>query len=264
MDGWNLPDSHAIHFGYRDDTTRTFAQTLLRMNDVLANWVQLKSSDHLLDAGCGSGGSCIYLSGKIGCKSTGITLVEREVARARELAAQHGLCDKVRFECKSYLDNGYDDASFDVVWGLESICYAEDKRRFVKEAFRLLKTGGRLIIAEGMVTDFENNTNSMVRSWLSGWRINYLESPENYMRFFHDIGFVNVSYRNITPNVMNSSRRLFGLFFASRARELWKKLQRAYTGSRPQEENINAGKFQYYGLKEGLWQYGVLVGQKPG
>jgi hypothetical protein len=43
----------------------------------------------------------------------------------------------------------------------------------------------------------------------------------------------------------------------------WRKL----TGKRPptalQLGNIAACKYQYKGLKKGLWQYGLLVGKKP-
>ena len=49
----------------------------------------------------------------------------------------------------------------------------EPEVRFIKEAYRLLKPSGRLVIADGFVTDFKNNDESVIRQWLDGWQVNY-------------------------------------------------------------------------------------------
>src|SRR5919112_1843604 len=45
----------------------------------------------------------------------------------------------------SYFDMPFEDNSADVVWAIESVCHAKDKFQFYKEAFRVLKPGGKLI-----------------------------------------------------------------------------------------------------------------------
>jgi ubiquinone/menaquinone biosynthesis C-methylase UbiE len=159
------------------------------MNEVMMMAAGIKATDKVLDAGCGIGGSSIFLASTLGCKVTGITLSERQVQQATGNAKQKGIDELVDFRTINYCATDFPDESFDVVWGCESICYADSKEQFIKEAFRLLKPGGRLVVADGFVSDFENNDNPIIRQWLDGWQVNYLESPKRFEMFMQQSGF---------------------------------------------------------------------------
>ena len=262
-DSWDLGNSLAIHYGYSDESTNSFPASLLRMNEVMMETAAVKSSDHVLDAGCGIGGSSFFLSEKTGCKVTGISLSERQVKKAMEIAEKRGTNGKIHFEVMNYSKTSFPDQSFDTVWGCESICYADDKEQFIREAFRLLKPGGRLVIADGFVTVFENNQNSIVRRWLDGWQVNYLETPQRFREFMQDTGFININYRNISKHTLHSSRRLNRIFFLARLYLLWKTITFSNRATEMQRKNINACRYQYLGMKRRLWEYGIISGIKP-
>lgn len=261
-DSWDLNNSLAIHYGYWDEKVKTFPESLLRMNEVMMEAAQIKSTDKVLDAGCGIGGSSIYLAEKIGCNVTGISLSERQIQHARRLAKEKKVEEQVSFEVTNYCATTFPDASFDVVWGCESICYADSKELFIKEAYRLLKPGGRLVVADGFVTKFENNDNPTIRNWIEGWQVNYLESPERFRDFMSDVGFKDISYKDISKYTAHSSQRLYKFYFLANLYLAWKTITFSNRSTEMQRKNIAACKHQYFGLKQGLWQYGLIVGTK--
>src|SRR5262245_23710534 len=78
-DSWDLDNSLAIHYGYWDEKVKDFPGSLVRMNEVMMEAAVIQSTDKVLDAGCGVGGSSIFLAEQIGCGVTGISLSERQI-----------------------------------------------------------------------------------------------------------------------------------------------------------------------------------------
>jgi len=262
-DSWDLNNSLAIHYGYWDAKVKTFSQSLLRMNEIMMETAEIKPTDKVLDAGCGIGGSSIFLAERMGCTVTGISLSEQQVTRAKEVAIKKKVEDKVEFTTMNYCATSFPNESFDVVWGCESICYADDKEQFVNEAWRLLRPGGRLIIADGFVTDLKYNNHPTIRSWLDGWQVNYLDSPQRFQEFMKNAGFQNISFKDISKYTAHSSRRLYKFYFLAKLYLLWKTITFSNRATEMQKKNIAACKHQYFGMKHGLWIYGLIVGTKP-
>jgi tocopherol O-methyltransferase len=261
-DSWDLDKSLSIHYGYWDNKVKSFSQSLLRMNEIMMTMAAIKQSDQVLDAGCGVGGSAIYLAKNAGCSVTGISLSERQVKQAIENAEKNGVDGLIDFKVMDYCATDFPNNSFDVIWGCESICYAEDKQKFINEAYRVLKPGGRLVIADGFVTRYANNDHPTIRKWLDGWQVNYLETPRRFSNLLELACFSDVKHENISKFVAHSARRLLKYYFLGKIYLAWKSLTFSNRASSMQKNNIKACWHQYLGLWNGLWSYGIITALK--
>ena len=252
----------SVHFGYTDPTTRGHADALLNMNRVLADRAGIRPGARVLDAGCGVGGSSIWLAQSRGASVIGITPVASQVARARRFAAAHRLGDQVTFEQADYTHTPFADASFDVVWALESLCHAPDKAAFYREAARLLRPGGRLVIAEYLRSARPLNTQGerLLHRWLDGWAIPDLDTRAEHMAHATAAGLPNMRIDDITAYTQPSLRRLYTITRWSYPLAV---LGRAVgIRSAVQHGNVIGSLCQYQALECGLWFYGMLWATK--
>ena len=112
-----------------------------------AGYSQANAPENIIDVGCGIGGSTLHLAQKFGSQATGITLSPVQASRAKERAMEAGLDNRVRFEVANALEMPFADNSFDLVWSLESGEHMPDKHKFLAECYRVLKPGGKMILA---------------------------------------------------------------------------------------------------------------------
>ena len=256
---WLNAQNCAVHFGYWDTDTRDHADSLLHMNRALARQLGLRPGQRILDAGCGVGGSAIWLAKTYGCAVVGITPVASQVRRAQRFAAEHRVADRVRFEQQDYTGTRYPDATFDVVWAIESACHARDKRRFLAEARRLLRPGGRLGIVEYVRRSrpLAPASESLLHGWLAGWAIPDLATADEWRRWTGEVGFADARLADITPRVRPSLRRLYLL--ASLAWPVASLVRAAGLRTATKHGNIRGAREQYRALQRDLWSEQILT-----
>lgn len=259
---WNLDKSCAMHFGYWDERVKNFSQSLERENEILAEKTKIKSTDVILDAGCGVGGSSIFLAKKFGCKVIGITLSKKQAEQATKNAERSGVANNTEFLVMDFENTTFPDENFDVVWAIESICHANNKKKFLGGMSRILKIGGRLIIADGFAVkeNYDESEKKIMQRWLSGWGVNSLETTKNFEKFLEDSRFQKISFSDITNRVMLSSKRLykysFPAMFFGKIAEFLKIRTKTQTG------NIVAARYQHIALQKDLWKYGIFYAEK--
>ena len=111
---WHKNNSNALHYGFWKQGTQNLQEALINTNRYLANKAHITKDNTVLDAGCGIGGSSIWLAQTIGCSVVGITISDKQVARAKDLAKKHGVDSKVQFFNENFTNTKFDDESFDV------------------------------------------------------------------------------------------------------------------------------------------------------
>jgi len=109
---------------------------------------EMKSAK-VLDVGCGFGGTSRYLAKALGPDSsvTGITLSPKQVERGTELAVEQGVAGNTEFMVMDALKMDFPDDTFDIVWACESGEHMPDKKKYIDEMMRVLKPGGKFVMA---------------------------------------------------------------------------------------------------------------------
>lgn len=141
---------HHGYYGKNGNYRLDRRQAQIELIEELLAWADYGEDNtpkNIIDVGCGIGGSTLHLAQKFGSKATGITLSPVQASRAKERAAEAGLDDLVRFEVANALEMPFGDNTFDLVWSLESGEHMPDKAKFLGECYRVLKPGGKIILA---------------------------------------------------------------------------------------------------------------------
>lgn len=137
---------HHGYYGPDGNQKKDRRRAQIDLIEELLLWAGVQQAQNILDVGCGIGGSSLYLAQKFNAMATGITLSPVQAARAKERAEYAGLSTKTQFQVADALNMPFADASFDLVWSLESGEHMPDKVKFLQECYRVLKPGGTLIM----------------------------------------------------------------------------------------------------------------------
>lgn len=130
----------------------------LALRDRLLDMLAIQGDEKVLDAGCGRGLMAIGAAKRLKAgKATGVDVWSAEALSgnssdaAKANAKLEGVADKVRFEKGDIRKLVYPEKSYDVAMSalaIHNLRDREDRARAVREMWRVLKPGGRLLILD--------------------------------------------------------------------------------------------------------------------
>jgi len=189
-----------IHHGYWITGKETVTEAVANLTRLVAEKAAIQFGDRVCDIGCGYDSTARTFHRDYGADVTGLTISPKQYNHAR--AAANGN-DRLTFVLVDALQNNLPAKSFDAVIAIESTEHIALKLGLISEARRLVRCGGRFVIA----------------AWLASadpavWQKNYLLEPicaegllpslasaEEYLAMLAQCDFRDVEFTDLTDKV---------------------------------------------------------------
>jgi SAM-dependent methyltransferase len=203
-----------MHFGfYRAGANPFNRESMLeQMNAEVLSRLHLDgiAEPALLDLGCGLGATLRSFARRLpSAQLLGVTRVPWQVEQAQALNAAVGCTSRVRVINGDYEHTSLLSGSYDGVYALESSCHANgaDKGSLLAEAHRLLRPGGRLVVADGFLETGRFLTALQQRIYTrlcECWVIQQLGELQPFRNRLHQLGFTGIRVEHLQFRVAPS------------------------------------------------------------
>ncbi len=153
---------------------------------------ELSEGERVLDLGSGGGIDCFLAAQRVGASGEvwGLDMTPDMIALARHNAGQVGAAN-VKFRLGEIEDIPFEDGMFDAIMSNCVINLSHDKARVFSEAFRVLKSGGRLRVSDMVwVGAAPEATREQLESW-AGCIAGAL-TVDDYLEAIRGAGFIDV------------------------------------------------------------------------
>lgn len=253
-----------LHYGFWTDNVSNRLDSIVKENEILANLAGVKQNDLVLDAGCGIGGSGVWLARERNAQVVGLNIVDRQLTKGKNLVDKRDLSQKVGFVKGDYQKLPFKDRVFDVFWSLESIEHATNLKDFMKEAFRVLKPGGKMVIAATFLGNknisFEEKRQMQIGQAVAGCFNDFRTATSN-IEIMQEAGFVDLQNLDKTAWVIKSAEQMtrmcrLGLSIAN-------VLSVLHLVSPILVLNNQWGTYQEGLFRSGATSYNILLASKP-
>lgn len=157
----------SIHRAVWTDSARSLDEALnVTHQRILAE----VTGPRIADLGCGVGASLFHILSQMATNAfgLGLTISPVQAQLAQNAAVRLGLTEQAQIVEGDFAWVPLESASLDTVYSVEAFCHALDPAAYLREAARLLRPGGRLILVDDFCT--ERPLSPAEADWLAAYR----------------------------------------------------------------------------------------------
>jgi len=198
-----------MHFGYYSPTrTNPFRRDTMLNEMNRQIYKRLETGDResvVCDLGCGMGGTMKYgLERNSSLLVFGVTLSEFQSAEGnKRLKGLNGFILKEDYNHTSFADDFFDGAM-----AIESFCHSGHSTDSFKEAYRILKPGAKLVMADALLKKPLEQLciggSYCYKGLCDGWSLEQLGNKPEIEKMLQEIGFKNITIEDVSFRVAPS------------------------------------------------------------
>ncbi|MCP4768256.1 MAG: methyltransferase domain-containing protein [Gammaproteobacteria bacterium] len=169
---------------------------------------ELNERSVVMDVGCGAGGPAMFVAQQSGCQVTGVDIDDQGIEMANAEAIRRGLSHRCRFQIHNAADPfDFPDASFDLIFAIDSIFHIPQRENFLTEARRMLTHRGKLFFTDaGVVNGQISGEEFQLRSFNGAA---YFAPAEYNKSVLEKTGFEVISSQDLTESNEKIAQRRF-------------------------------------------------------
>jgi microcystin synthetase protein McyJ len=199
----NKPISLWLNLGLWIDTDE-IEQACKALVDKVTSLLKIPKGAKIFDAGFGYGVQDVYLAEKFDdIHIVGVNIVDFQIEEARKLIKQRGLQERVLLINEDATATTLASCQFDFVIAIESAFHFNTRERFFYEAFRLLKPGGKMALADCLPKEnYVINDAFKVAAANTAIPLKNIYDVVTYKKKMLEVGFKNIFVEDITNLVL--------------------------------------------------------------
>jgi cyclopropane fatty-acyl-phospholipid synthase-like methyltransferase len=178
-----------IHRSLWMNDTKTLEDALNTSNTLIQAEIEsvAPKNARIADLGCGVGASLFYIHPRLQnpAPALGLTLSPVQARLAGKSVAQLGLQDKIHIAEGDFTSVPLPSELLDAVYSVEAVCHALDPAKYFREASRLLRKGGKLILVDDYqaARPFTEHEQKWFDTFIKGWHVPGVRTVEQTISF---------------------------------------------------------------------------------
>lgn len=188
-----------MHHGLWDVGDEDEAVAVRKLTDTVLRMADVSHGDVVCDIGCGYGGTSRVLAEEYGARVHAYTVSKAQY----DFAQRQGSPGDLRYVWGDWCLNELDDAVADAAIAIESTEHFADKAKCFREAFRVLKPGGKIATAVWLACEDPSPLAQklFLKPICAEGRLPSLGSESEYKELLRNAGFAGVEFVDLSDKV---------------------------------------------------------------